>query len=67
MLKKLIPDYYYKTIEDIPYNKLYEQGIRCLIVWECTIRNSRKTESELAALMQKIIDFLNSDEMFKEI
>ena len=47
--------------------ELYEQGIRCLIVWECTIRNSRKTESELAALMQKIIDFLNSDEMFKEI
>lgn len=47
--------------------ELCEQGIRCLIVWECTIRNSRKTESELAILLQKIIDFLNSGEMFKEI
>lgn len=31
MIKKLIPDYYYKTIEDIPYNKLYANGIRLIL------------------------------------
>ena len=31
MLKKLIPDYYYKTIEDIPYTKLYEEGKRLIL------------------------------------
>ncbi|MDE7263143.1 MAG: YqeG family HAD IIIA-type phosphatase [Anaeroplasmataceae bacterium] len=31
MLKKLIPDDYYKTIEDIPYSKLYADGIRLIL------------------------------------
>ncbi len=31
MIKKLIPDYYYKTIEDIPYNTLYAQGYRLIL------------------------------------
>lgn len=31
MLKKLIPDYYYKCLEDIPYNKLYAEGIRLIL------------------------------------
>ena len=31
MLKKLIPDEYYNSIEDIPYNKLYAQGIRLIL------------------------------------
>lgn len=31
MLKKLIPDEYYRSIEDIPYNKLYAKGIRLIL------------------------------------
>lgn len=31
MLTKFIPDYYYKTIEDIPYSKLYADGIRLIL------------------------------------
>ena len=31
MIKKLIPSYYYKTINDIPYNKLYEEGFRLIL------------------------------------
>lgn len=31
MLKKLIPDDYYKTIDDIPYTKLYADGIRLIL------------------------------------
>lgn len=31
MLKKLIPDYYFKSIYDIPYTQLYENGIRLIL------------------------------------
>ena len=31
MIKKLIPNYYYKTIYDIPYNQLYDKGIRLIL------------------------------------
>ncbi len=31
MIKKLIPSCYYKTINDIPYNKLYENGFRLIL------------------------------------
>ncbi len=31
MIKKLIPDCYYKTILDIPYTKLYEEGYRLIL------------------------------------
>lgn len=31
MIEKMIPDYYYKTIYDIPFDKLYEQGIRLIL------------------------------------
>ncbi|MDE5856555.1 MAG: YqeG family HAD IIIA-type phosphatase [Anaeroplasmataceae bacterium] len=31
MLKKLIPNDYYRTIEDIPYNKLYAEGFRLIL------------------------------------
>jgi len=31
MIKKLIPDFYYKSIYEIPYNKLYEDGIRLIL------------------------------------
>ncbi len=31
MIKKLIPDYYFKSVYDIPYDKLYEKGIRLIL------------------------------------
>ncbi len=31
MLKKLIPDYYFKSIYDIPYDTLYAEGIRLIL------------------------------------
>lgn len=31
MIKKLIPDYYFKSIYDIPYDKLYADGIRLIL------------------------------------
>ena len=45
MLKKLIPDYYYKTIENIPYNKLYESGIRLILTdLDNTLISYKETE-----------------------
>ena len=31
MIKKLIPDYVYKTIYDIPLEQLYSDGIRLIL------------------------------------
>lgn len=31
MIKKLIPDYYYNSIKDIPYTKLYSEGYRLIL------------------------------------
>lgn len=31
MIKKLIPDYYYNSIKDIPYSKLYSEGYRLIL------------------------------------
>ena len=31
MIKKLIPDKYYKTINDIPYTELYDKGFRLIL------------------------------------
>ncbi|MBO5711323.1 MAG: YqeG family HAD IIIA-type phosphatase [Acholeplasmatales bacterium] len=31
MIKKLIPDYYYDTIEDIPFDKFYADGFRLIL------------------------------------
>lgn len=31
MILKLIPDYYYKTIEEIPYTTFYDKGIRLIL------------------------------------
>lgn len=31
MIKKLIPDYYFKSIYEIPYDKLYAKGIRLIL------------------------------------
>lgn len=31
MLKKLIPDYYFKSVYEIPYSKLYDDGIRLIL------------------------------------
>lgn len=31
MIKKLIPNYYFKSIYDIPYTQLYENGIRLIL------------------------------------
>ena len=47
-------------------NKLRDKGVKCLIVWECTIRKATKEKSE-QSLINAIEEFLNSTELYEEI
>lgn len=37
---------------------LYSQGIRVLIIWECTIKTAKKSEENLEVLLNNICNFL---------
>lgn len=42
-------------------------GIRCLIIWECTIRKMKKDKQLNDVVLNRIETFLNSSESFLEI
>ena len=47
--------------------ELMDGGIRCLIIWECTIEKSRKKNGSPQSLIDEIEIFLHSDELYLEI
>lgn len=47
--------------------QLREQGIRCLVVWECTVRQMRKADSVREQAVEKMEAFLHGEGMFEEI
>ena len=47
--------------------ELQRQGIKCLVVWECTIREMRKKNNSAEPVIQQIIAFLNSSESYLEL
>lgn len=52
---------------DVNIHKKYcDLGIKCLVVWECAIKKTRK-ENDHSALLFEIVDFLDSTELYKEI
>lgn len=48
-------------------NLLSEQGIKCLIVWECTIKAMRKSSDMKDNILQRVEDFLHSNNMRLEV
>ena len=46
---------------------LKEQGIKELVVWECTIRRMKKDESYRNEILEQIEGFLKSDDQYIEI
>ena len=46
---------------------LSDNGYKCLIVWECTIRKMMKDESVLHAVIRQISDFMTSEQNYLEI
>lgn len=47
--------------------QLAEKGIRILIIWECTVKKMMRSEDTQDAILQKVIQFLESDTQACEI
>ena len=47
--------------------ELKEQHVRCLIVWECTLKKVRNKNGVPDILIDEIADFLNSQDEYLEI
>ena len=47
--------------------KLHDKGIKCLIVWECTIRKMKKNAEYENTVLKQCKEFSNSDNMYLEI
>ncbi|MCR5349460.1 MAG: hypothetical protein K6E20_00555 [Acholeplasmatales bacterium] len=59
MIKKLIPDYYFKSVYDIPYEQLYEQGIRLILTdMDNTLISYKQTspDEKLFKLKERILN-----------
>ena len=48
-------------------DELDRAGIRCLIIWECTIRKMKKDKALNDAVINQIITFLNASDPYLEI
>ena len=51
----------------IVQEELQEKKIKCLIIWECSIRQMKKDELIYKAYMERINDFLKNQELYGEI
>ena len=47
--------------------QLEEQGIRNLIIWECTINKMLKSDEEEQKVLNDIVHFIESNELFREL
>ena len=47
--------------------QLEERKIRCLVVWECTIKQSQKKNGDPYLILKAIEDFLLSEKQYQEI
>lgn len=48
-------------------NELREKGIKCLVVWECSIKKMQKDEEFQIRLIDKVVAFLTSEDFFMEL
>lgn len=46
---------------------LFDEEIKCLIVWECTIKKMRKNSDMELKIIEKVIDFLKSEQLYLEL
>ena len=53
--------------DKLVHEELIKQGKRVLIIWECSIKNMRKSESGERYVLSEIERFLNSKELLLEI
>lgn len=53
--------------DEIVKKQLADKGIKCLIVWECTIKKAKKKNGSPENLLKSVEKFLVSDELYEEI
>ena len=53
--------------DTVVQNELRAVGIKCLIVWECTVRKMEKSREICDKYMKLVEDFLDSKELYKNI
>ena len=47
--------------------ELRDKGIKCLIVWECTVKRMKKNLADCEKYLKEIEEFLEESQMFLEI
>lgn len=47
--------------------ELQDKGIKCLVVWECTVKKMKRNSVNCEKYLKEAEDFLENDEMFLEI
>ena len=47
--------------------ELQDKGIKCLVVWECTVKKMKRNSVNCEKYLKETEDFLENDEMFLEI
>ncbi len=48
-------------------NKLSSEGIKCLIIWECTVKSMNNNDDMKSTIYKLTEDFLNSDFTYLEL
>ena len=48
-------------------NELQEEKIKCLVIWECSIKKMQKSEEIQIEVLNKVSDFLTSEDYFMEL
>ena len=56
-----------KHRDTIVMDELYHKGIKCLVIWECTIKKMKKEEETRKRYIYKVIDFLYSEKQYMEL
>lgn len=47
--------------------ELQETGVKCLVVWECSVKQMKKDVDFRNRLLERVADFLKSEDMFLEV
>lgn len=47
--------------------ELQETGIKCLVVWECSVKQMKKDVNFQYRLLERVADFLKSEDTFLEV
>ena len=47
--------------------ELRDKGIKCLIVWECTVRRIKRNQEDCISYLKTVEKFLKTDDLFLEL